>query len=49
MSLAKIMTLTAAERAALIQDTIWLACGMSLATVAAIFLAWWFLYPKEAG
>lgn len=49
MSASIILSLTTAERAALIQETLWLACGMTLATVAAVFLAWWFLYPKEAG
>ena len=49
MTAAMILTLTAAERAALIQETLWLACGMTIATVVAVFLAWWFLYPKEAG
>jgi hypothetical protein len=49
MSASIILSLTAAERTALIEQTLWLCGGMTIAMMVLVFVAWWFLYPGEAG
>ncbi len=43
------LILTEVERAAMIEQTIWLCGGLTTATVALVFAAWWFWYPEVAG
>lgn len=44
-----VLILTEVERTAMIEQTIWLCGGLTTATAALVFAAWWFWYPEVAG
>lgn len=40
------LLLSEIERAALVEQTIWLCGGLTVAMVVLVFAAWWFWYPE---